>query len=512
MRRALARDRLALHQQLVHRLDLARREADEALVGEVGHQPPGLTQLLGVVAPGDLELAREGQLVEVNAQLGEHVGGDDVEPRMFGEGAVDREADVDMVEVSVLAVGAVGEDQLGGLGEAGAQGRDEGVEVEAAGGIVGQAETGKGADPELGADLLTGRNARCAVALEIPVGDAHHLARILGPREQQTAEIYDLIVGVSSDDEQAGSLDHGGSLPDSSTSDQIDAAALRASLRELARRGGETERPRLIVELGHDRVLIKAIDRDQLQDRAFLVSRPLDGLRLRLRTQIFAHAGQLYELVRLDPRLRPAAASELDALFVLYEQADRVCMLAPFVDLDALLRGPHINKDIDRGDGHPAGPGASLDGVLAELAPTLAPLRPATDAGLRRGLVHGDLHRHNLMVPRAGEGSAVLIDLDPLLHSYAALNLAHLCIDEYIVGAGRHAQLPGFRARVLARLAPADAAAFDYLVLVELFRMLVKRAFHRQHYSEDWEEELLFLFEGYGVDTYLARVRGASSA
>ncbi|WP_181197663.1 phosphotransferase [Enhygromyxa salina] len=317
---------------------------------------------------------------------------------------------------------------------------------------------------------------------------------------------------MSRDDEQIGSLEHGGSLPDSSTSDQIDAAALRAALRDLTRRGGEAERPRLIVELGHERALIKAIDRDQLHDRAFVLSRPLDGLRLRLRTQIFAHAGQLYELVRLDPRLRPATASELDPLFMLYEQAERICMLAPFVELDALLRGPHINKDIDRGDGHPEGPSASLDGVLAAIEPTLGPLRPATDAGLRRGLVHGDLHRHNLMVPRAGDGPAVLIDLDPIFHSYAALNLAHLCIDEYVAGAGRHAELPGFRARVLARLAPADAAAFDYLVLVELFRMLVKRAFHRQHYSEDWEDELLFLFEGYGVDTYLARVRGASSA
>ena len=57
----------------------------------------------------------------------------------------------------------------------------------------------------------------------------------------------------------------------------------------------------------------------------------------------------------------------------------------------------------------------------------------------------------------------------------------------------------------LARQLAADSALSypDYLVLVALFRVLVKRAFHRRHYGESWADELVFLFTGYGVDGYL---------
>lgn len=313
---------------------------------------------------------------------------------------------------------------------------------------------------------------------------------------------------MGDDDEQLGSSQHPWTLPDPSAPNQLGAEALADALRELARPCARGLGGRLIVPLRDRRVLIKRLSRGELRDRAFVVGAALDGLDLRLHTQVLEFEGELYELVDFDESYRPAASpAECEPLFALYEQAERITMLGRFVDFDGLLRGPHINKDEDRGDGHPAGPEASLDRVLAAIEPSLARVRPACDAGLRRGLVHGDLHRGNLLIPCAGQGPGLLIDLDPIIHSYAALNLAHLCVEEFVARPAAAGELRAFHARALASMTQADARAFDFIVLVELFRMLVKRGFHRDHYSDEWEDELLFLFEGYGVETYLAGVR-----
>jgi hypothetical protein len=178
---ALARDRFAVHEELVERLDFGEREANEVLVDEIGHEPPGLAQLPGVVARGDLEFAREAGLVEVDPQLREQVGGDDMELVVAGKGSMDREADIDVIEVPVFAVRAVSENARRGLGDASTQDCHQGVEVEAPGGMIGEAQAGEASDAELGTGTFAGRDAGRSVALEVAIRDTNNLTIVLRP-------------------------------------------------------------------------------------------------------------------------------------------------------------------------------------------------------------------------------------------------------------------------------------------------------------------------------------------
>lgn len=276
----------------------------------------------------------------------------------------------------------------------------------------------------------------------------------------------------------------------------------------LASRGLVVERVserRLVVRSPAGATLIKPAHLDHLDDHAFLVAEPIPGIEIVTSGRFFRLGDRLYQATPLDPRLRPASSlDELLAIDGLYRHRDRIIMLGEFADLDRLVLGPHPNKDDDKGQGHPAGPSASLDRVVEIFRRSTAEIAPRRPERLARGLHHGDLISDNILV---GPDGLHVIDLDPILHTYAALNLAHFFAAEILAKPQNHRYFGAVRARFVGALEADDAESFDFFVLLALWRALVRRAFQKHIFHDDWEEDLLWYFQRFGQDGYLSRVR-----
>jgi hypothetical protein len=137
---------------------------------------------------------------------------------------------------------------------------------------------------------------------------------------------------------------------------------------------------------------------------------------------------------------------------------------------------------------------------LIELFRTAAKeLWPHDESRFRSGLFHEDLQTGNLL---AGRGLLHVIDLDPLWHSYSILNLAHFFVME-VVARQRPELFEPLRSHFLAALREESERDFDFFVLLALYRVLVRRAFHRDYFGESLHREFAALFDHF----YLGRVR-----
>lgn len=261
---------------------------------------------------------------------------------------------------------------------------------------------------------------------------------------------------------------------------------------------------RLLVRSAVGTELIKPATLAHLVDHAFLVVENIPGLEILSSVRFFSSNGKMYQATRLDPQLRAATSvEELLPIERLYRYRHCIVMLEEHKDIMHLLRGPHPNKDIDKGDGHPAGPHTALDRVVDAFLAVTADMFPLHEAALSRGFYHADLISENVLV---GPDGLCLIDLDPVLHSYAVMNLAHFFVTEVLCRPANAAMFDRARAHFLGVLEPPDLESFDFFVMLTLFRTLIRRAFHKRFFHDEWEDELLWYFDRFGQEMYLRRV------
>ena len=273
---------------------------------------------------------------------------------------------------------------------------------------------------------------------------------------------------------------------------------MRAGL--TARREG---RARLRVTTAAGQLLIKPVTLAHLEERACFPLAPFDHLVLHAGGRAFAFGGRQFEALRIQPELR-ALDDPLQALEVreLYTHAARVVCLRPPLDLEALVASSHVHWDRPRPDTHPEHGQPPLDRAVDAFWRAARPLCPADEAGLRKGAFHEDLQVGNLL--RAEGGPLHVIDPDPIWHAPAVLNLAHFFVME-IFGRQRADRFEALRAALLDVLEEERPRDFDFFVLLALFRALVRRAFHVDHFHDRWCEDLVWFFERFSED-YLGRV------
>jgi len=249
--------------------------------------------------------------------------------------------------------------------------------------------------------------------------------------------------------------------------------------------------------------LIKRISHENLHDQAFVVTGELPGLVVRRDAQTFELEGELYQIITLDPALTPSD-DPLACLGItaLYTHHRSITMLRPPLDIDALARTHHTHKDTVKSHGHPAGPAADLRPVVDAFFESMRSRMPRDASRFRTGFAHEDLQTGNVL---HGQGALHLIDLDPILSTYSVFNLAHFVAMEVVAKQQPDALAP-LRAHFIGVLEEETAGDFDFFVMLAIFRALVRRAFHRDYYSDDWANDLLWIFREEGVKKYLERV------
>jgi hypothetical protein len=264
------------------------------------------------------------------------------------------------------------------------------------------------------------------------------------------------------------------------------------------------DRPtRLWLDTPRGRALAKPVLAPNLGERAFVVLAPLPGLVLRRDEELFPLDDGWVALTWLDPTLR-RLDDPLDGLAIgaLYTHAANVAVFTPALDLDALLDGPHTHVDRAGLDAHPAGRGADVRPLADHARARLASRWPRAPERFRTGLFHEDLQAGNLLV---GPDALHVVDLDPLWHTYAVMNLAHYVAQE-VLAKDEPTLLAPLRAACLALLVEESAEDFDFFVGVAVHRALVRRAFHVDHHTSDWVEAYRWFFDHHAVRGYLERL------
>jgi len=249
--------------------------------------------------------------------------------------------------------------------------------------------------------------------------------------------------------------------------------------------------------------LIKRFYPECLSEQAFVVVGRLPGLCLHRRTQLFSWGDALYQLIELDPELA-RIEDPRDALGVtqLYTCSDHIRMLVPKLTIDELIRSHHVNYHVPKGDGHPRAREIGLEGFADLFHSATRDIWPEDEARFRSGLFHEDLQTGNIL---AGRERLHLIDLDPVWHTYSVMNLAHFFVME-VVGKSRVDLFDGIRAHFLGVLGEESERDFDFFVLLALYRVLVRRAFHRDVFAETALADFTWYFSYFGLDFYRARV------
>jgi hypothetical protein len=262
---------------------------------------------------------------------------------------------------------------------------------------------------------------------------------------------------------------------------------------------------RLFVSTAAGALLIKPTSPAHLAERAFFQLRPFEGLVLHPGGRAFEFEGQTYEAITMQPGLRKLSGPD-EALAVreLYTHADRVAFLRPALGIEDLVQRNHAHWDVPKPHAHPDAGQPPLDAVVEAFWALAGPLAPAAPARLRTGLFHEDLHTGNLLL---GEGGALhVIDPDPVWHAPAILNLAHFLVMEALAAQRRERLLP-LRAAMLDVLEAESAQDLDFFVLLAIFRVLVRRAFHMDYYHPGWAQDLQWYLDTFGRQQYLAAVR-----
>jgi hypothetical protein len=288
---------------------------------------------------------------------------------------------------------------------------------------------------------------------------------------------------------------------------------LREQIESAGGRIDSEESNRLKVTWFGQPYLLKRIYPDHLREQAYLVSQDLDEVTLENRHQYFtlsdAANGAIFQVIPLKPDWRRATQQELLKITELYRNRDRFAMLTPRVTLQQLLDSHHDNLTFSKAHGHPDPRNTSLEPakkIFEEVAlqlfdggtPAVEKLELAT------GFVHEDLSTHNVLM---GDGRLRIIDFDPILHSYSLLNLSYLFAVEIVFKGDAH-NFHSYRSALVSELASTDQAAFDYFTALSMYRVLIRRAFHRDYHHEDWLSEFEFLFSRPVVDFLIPTLKG----
>lgn len=258
---------------------------------------------------------------------------------------------------------------------------------------------------------------------------------------------------------------------------------------------------RLWVDTESERLLLKPVAPAHLDERAFLQRAPFDGLVVHAGGRVFHFEGQAFEVITLRPELRPIEDPEAAlGLRELYTHADRITMLTPPLDIDALVDGHHAHWDVDKPHAQPDHGRPPIDRAVQAFRALAEPLRPASPERFRRGLFHEDLQVGNLML--APSGALHVIDPDPVWHAPAVLNLAHFLVMEVFAKQHRDRLAP-LRAAMLEVLEEETPRDFDFFVLLAIFRALVRRAFHADYHHAGWCDDLVWYLDTFGRQQYL---------
>jgi hypothetical protein len=249
--------------------------------------------------------------------------------------------------------------------------------------------------------------------------------------------------------------------------------------------------------------LVKRFYPESLREQAFILRRNIAGLCLHHRVQLFAWDDELYQLIDLDPALKPVEdPREALGITQLYTCSDHIAMLVPKLTIEDLIRSHHVNYQVVKGDGHPRAREIGLESFVDLFHSSTRELWPEDEGRFRSGLFHEDLQTTNIL---AGRGRLHLIDLDPIWHTYSVMNLAHFFAME-VIGKRRLGAFDGIREHLVAALEEESERDFDFFVLLALYRALLRRVFHKEIFAPSAPSDFTWYFQELGFNFYLRRV------
>lgn len=281
--------------------------------------------------------------------------------------------------------------------------------------------------------------------------------------------------------------------------------ALASTIRAAGANARTEGEARLFLRTATGELLLKPTSPAHLAERAIFQLRPFDDLVLHTGGRIFELEGQLYEVVEMQEGLRKLD-DPMQALAVreLYTHADRVLLLAPALDIPALVTRNHAHWDVAKPSAHPEAGQPPLDPAVEAFWELAEPLAPASPERFRAGLFHEDLQTGNLLLSPAG--ALHVIDPDPIWHAPAVLNLAHFLVMEALATQRRERIVP-LRSVMLEVLEEESPEDFDFFVVLAIFRVLVRRAFHVDYFHPGWAKDLRWYLDVFARQQYLEAVR-----
>jgi len=225
------------------------------------------------------------------------------------------------------------------------------------------------------------------------------------------------------------------------------------------------------IKHGESIKLVKQITSQSLGKKSFIVLHDIPNVNILTKCDTVSFGDELYEIHDVNRQLHSADIRCFRKLINLYDYNDKISMLTPmfrnvgyFIDETAHAYTPHY--------------GESLGDVCEQFKIMTAQYaRRVQDC--QRGWFHGDMHYGNILTD---DKKLYIVDLDDVMYSYTALNLAMpFYIEVFAKYRGGVLSLDDFKfVRRLIRdnLADADTISFDFFALLMSFWWNVRTVPH----------------------------------
>jgi hypothetical protein len=249
---------------------------------------------------------------------------------------------------------------------------------------------------------------------------------------------------------------------------------------------------RLYCDIGQDTYLIKPVHHSSLRNLSFILLEPLPNFSLMKNPDFFEVAGILFQKIKINfdySRLNNKLEA-FDVVLSLYQSSRYFRMLKPMLNHQDLITNQESSMNFDTVEEFSKVSSSAFENLFKELSNRVGEKLKLEISNFSTGFVHEDLHWENILT---NKNEKLLIDLDPVVHSYTFLNFVYF----YILSCeGENSN--EFKKKIISKIKKVvletEMESFNYFLSIAIFRLLIKRAFHIDYYSLNWEDEVQYHF------------------